>query len=229
LGREERRETHVRREKEVARIRHDMKILDRKYDQSIRWEPLEKPERYGWERIFVLRQDLQNSDRAEIYTEVLTHVNCSQYSMDGKFLATEYVGKWRRRRRKRNQAKVKRIQNVKGLSDKEYEKMPDRFRKYFYHFHYHTKYGWRHEWSLINQWMFELKIIPYFVTHKRIADEGLWAEIKALQSRLWDYGSELYPYNMSHYSDSWFEEENAKRERSMSRTVMAEGAKELED
>jgi hypothetical protein len=59
-------------------------------------EALDKPYQKGWKRLFVLKKDVQKSDKAPFYQEILNKINQVQYHYDESF---------KRRKRKKHYAR----------------------------------------------------------------------------------------------------------------------------
>lgn len=64
------------------------KERDKLWDQKdqIQWLELEEPYQKGYERFFILRDDIARSSRADFFESLLRKINTIQYSDNRKFL-----------------------------------------------------------------------------------------------------------------------------------------------
>jgi len=229
MGRLERQATHKSREARVNTLRQNEKVLRKEYSKSIHWIILDKPEQVGYERFFVVRDDVLRSSQAAIFTELLKYVNHTTYSRDKSFTHIKPVkgSKFRRHYRNRPKTKTNTIQVLKSLSQRDYNKVPEHLKKYFFKSYSHSKrFGITHRWIIDKQWRFALKIQPYMVTHYRISDEVIWRQIEAIDDELYDRNGPLYAY-LGYDNRGWYDDEKVKHARALSIRVIREGKEEL--
>jgi len=56
--------------------------------------PLDEPYQKGWKRLFVLKAEVQRSDKAEFYQEILNAINMVQYHYDASFKKPKRARRW---------------------------------------------------------------------------------------------------------------------------------------
>jgi|GEM_PF-701739 len=125
------------------------------------WIPLEHPYQRGWERFFVLRDDVKRDSRAAFYQKILDKINTRQMSRRKDFKKrTQYRG------RKRYAAREQELSDV-CVKDFMSKKFTDRERALFIPVVRHIrslniKYF---DYRFAEPWRFVLKVMPNMVTH----------------------------------------------------------------
>ena len=198
MNREHRKENKIKFEKALRKKGRDKD----KVWQAIRdlgWEELDKPIRWGYEKIFVLRKDITKRDDVKQIQILLDMVNAGIISRDKKFLYKNW--------------KTKKMEPMKHeldyISHKEYNKLT---RKQQLHFKEVYKKDWRDIYSLVGfeltlpDYYFVEKIQPYYVTRVLKTDPELQSEYDRIvqeidHSGLWGKLDSLFGVNNN---DSWF-------------------------
>ncbi|MDO4435794.1 MAG: hypothetical protein Q4B71_05180 [Cardiobacteriaceae bacterium] len=146
--------------------------------------PLPEPYQKGWQRFFVLREDIKQSALASFYEEILKTINTVQYSETRQFV--------KKARRKGKKIYLPREQHLKRFSlvDWYHPKCPlsERQRAHFGLVEYFdaTTQCWRKEYEFLEPWRYVWKIAPRWITHYRPVHELLEREKALLEYKLFD-------------------------------------------
>ena len=139
---------------------------------------LEKPERRGYKRFFVLRDDIARGKEAEFFKGLLKLVQNTYLSRDKKFLRKDYKTK----------KKVPIEQSIRSVGHKEFNKLNlSAKQKSFF------KQVWKTDYRGMNgafyyefekDWMFVMKIEPHYITYKIEIDPKIESEIARLRNHI---------------------------------------------
>lgn len=153
---------------------------------------LEKPYKYGYYKVFDLRDDIKNRDDSWVFYTCLELVGETCWWRDKKF------------RKKTKKGKYEYVSPGFGyISDRVYEKLHPAVKKYFaeisvYHKNYHPFY--KRYTCVAPSFYFVTKVRPHYVTHYREHDSVLERQIAEKDSALsndkfygWRYGSGSAP------------------------------------
>jgi hypothetical protein len=193
-----------RRKKRLVKWDHDKHLLEIhrlqkkiwKKQQDLGYEELKPPIQRGWERIFVLREDLARTDKAEFFQGILERINTRQCSHRKDFK--------KKRKRRGRKVDVEREQFLRRLSEWEFNKAKFTENELAYftevdEFDPWTKKTFK-RYSFTEPWRFVLKIRPDMITHRRIIDPGLERMESELQQYLERNG---YNYRLSKLLHGW--------------------------
>lgn len=171
--------------------------------RNLGYEPLEHPYQKGWKRMFQLREEWKLDSRAELYNDILQHINHTVYSPEPSF-----SGK-RKRRRSRIRYEYWERQQLRALSQAAFERasFSAEAAALFERLERPCSYGngTYVEYVFTQPWRFELKVLPHIITHVRRRDlelerriDELWRLIDRDEGRkikvLWGGISYSYKY-----------------------------------
>ncbi len=163
-------------EKKLLQLDKERKNL-RKAKDELPYIELQEPYQKGWERFFVLRDDVARSNTANFYTNILQKINTVKYCTRKDFK--------KRKRVKGKKIDVLKIQYTKAFDQSEFDKL-----------NFTEKEAALFSWELIKQWnnkyvkmlvfnepwRFVLKIAPHIITHAKMVDVKLESEIKEIEN-----------------------------------------------
>ena len=136
--------------------------------------PLKEPYQKGFERYFVLREDIKKENEIEFFTQILKKINTSQYAETRKFV--------KKRKRNGKRIYVPRIQELKQLQPYEYSGphsiLNDEERRYFACIQVYDPKTKRFKgiYEFLQPWRFRLIIKPNMITHYKPLDIDLKRE-----------------------------------------------------
>ena len=136
--------------------------------------PLKKPYQKGFERFFVLRNDLKNEKEIEFFSQILNKINTVQYADSRKFV--------KKRKRNGKRIYVPGIQNLRPLQPYEFSGpnsiLNDGERKYFACIEVYDSITNRFKgmYEFLQPWRFRLIIKPNMITHYKPLDIDLKKE-----------------------------------------------------
>ena len=135
---------------------------------------LKEPCQKGFERYFVLREDIKKENEIEFFTQILKKINTSQYAETRKFV--------KKRKRNGKRIYVQRIQELKQLQPYEYSGpysiLNDEERLYFVCIQVYDPKTKRFKgiYEFLQPWRFRLIIKPNMITHYKPLDIDLKRE-----------------------------------------------------
>ncbi|MDA6071352.1 hypothetical protein NJT12_17165 [Flavobacterium sp. AC] len=141
---------------------------------------LEIPYRKGWQRNFVLREDIARSNDSSFYEALLEKINTWQYASEKSFK--------RKKKRKRKNVYAEKLQTVKEFSESEWKSskltLTEKEKMHFYKREqwcpnckcYHIHYVFNEPWRYV------LRITANMITHTKMVDAVLESEIKILKN-----------------------------------------------
>lgn len=182
------------RKKEAIRLKkryHDLRMAEK----ALPLVPLSVLIRNGWERIFVVREDVKKGPHGKFLEKLLTKINTTAYCRTKDFMEYDY---------KTN--KMKPIeQELKMLIPEEYEKLSPQEKREFNKEYRRIKYWFDTktvEVYVINKpWRFVWKIRPSYLTHEKIVDGDIESELHKISQKLWSHGRMELKYCDHGYSD----------------------------
>ncbi|MBO9703415.1 MAG: hypothetical protein J7604_24615 [Sporocytophaga sp.] len=133
--------------------------------RNLGYEPLIPPVQKGWERTFVLRDDVRRSPRALFYIDLLKKINTVQYSDSKKFLV--------KRRKRGKKIYVNREQRLREFYEYEWKnsKFSESERFYFTESVLIDRKGEPYKVYTFNEpWRYVLRIVPNMITMLQIKD-----------------------------------------------------------
>ena len=145
-----------------------------KEQKAISLVPLKEPYQKGFERYFVLREDIKKENEIEFFTQFLKKINTSQYAETRKFV--------KKRKRNGKRIYVQRIQELKQLQPYEYSGpysiLNDEERRYFACIQVYDPKTKRFKgiYEFLQPWRFRLIIKPNMITHYKPLDIDLKRE-----------------------------------------------------
>jgi len=150
--------------------------------RSLNWVELPKPERWGYKRFFVMREDVAKSKEADFYRGILKMIQNTILSRDKKFEYKDYKTK----------TKKPILQEVAGIDHKEWNKLlaagklttkqQNCFEKRWKMHKYGRGGSWVFEFK--KPWMFVTKTQPHYITHRIVINPQLESELQELSNRI---------------------------------------------
>lgn len=171
--REKKRKIKIAKEKNVREKYKRRKELIQE-QKNIPLIPLQEPYQKGFERYFVLRDDIKRENEIEFFTQILKKINTSQFSETRKFV--------KKRKRNGKRIYVPRIQNLKQLQPYEFSGshsvLTDEERQYFACIQVYDPVTKRFKgiYEFLQSWRFRLIIKPNMITHYKPLDIDLKRE-----------------------------------------------------
>lgn len=166
-------------EKQLIRLRKREKELWSKL-KNLPLVPLESPYQKGWERSFVLREDVARSSEAEFYRTLLEKINTWQFSSEKSFK--------RKKKRKRRNVYVEKLQTVKEFSEWDWRspklELTEKEKTHFYKRERWCSNFKRYKIHYVfnEPWRYVLRVSPYMITHTKMVDSDLESEIQLLDN-----------------------------------------------
>lgn len=187
----------ARRKKRLVKKDRDKQLIQLDKQHSLLWKekqylpmiPLEHPYQKGWKRVFVLRKDVQQSEKAVFYQAILDKINTVEYNHDISFK--------KRKRRKQRYHYEERPQTLRPIYDNEWRcnklKLTEAEQACFFR---------NEEWSasrskviitylFTDLWRFVLAVKPHIIYEVKMVDELLEQELKAIDN--WVVRYNLWP------------------------------------
>lgn len=180
----------------VSLYRKKIKLAQAK--RAYNWIKLDKPERYGYRRFFVIREDIAKGfpNMVPILNDILKICDIPVISRDKNFLTRDYKTK----------KMIPIIHKLKELSLSEYSKLPsDKHRELF-----KAEYKYYNNrqvlvYTIIDSWMFSLKTKHNYITHRFLIDPKIDSELKEIENKiernnLWPQIANAFSWDWSHHS-----------------------------
>ncbi|MDR7210642.1 hypothetical protein [Flavobacterium piscis] len=168
-------------EKELIQLSKLEKELWKKH-RALPLLPLVTPYQKGWERYFVLREDVAKSNDAVFYNVLLEKINTIQYASDKSFK--------NKKRKKGMDVYNDRRQAVKDFLEYEWLcpklELTDKEQTHFYKVGRWSPNGksYRTYYVFEEPWRFVLRVRPNMITHTKMVDADLESEIANLRNYL---------------------------------------------
>jgi len=178
----------VRRKKRLVKTDRDKQLIQLYKRRRELWDQwgllplvqLEHPYQSGWKRFFVVRDDVKRSEQFEFYQTLLGKINTTEYHHDKSF-----------KRKKRRKSRY--VYTVKEQKLKEFDQfnwyrnkmeLTDKEKACFTRVErYNVKTRQLHvSYVFTERWRYVLKVVPNIITHKRLLDTILEAEIAAIDN-----------------------------------------------
>ncbi|MFH6994085.1 hypothetical protein [Flavobacterium sp. FlaQc-48] len=166
-------------EKQLIQLRK-LEVELWKKRQELPLVPLAVPYQKGWQRNFVLREDIARSSEYSFYKVLLEKINTVQFSSEKSFK--------KKKKRKRKHVYVEKLQTVQEFSESEWRSpklaLTEKEKTHFYK---------RERWCpnckrykihyVFNEpWRYVFRIKPYMITHTKMVDAVLESEIQVLDN-----------------------------------------------
>ena len=169
------------RKKEVIRLQKRFNAL-LKARRSLPLVPLQTPIRNGWERSFVVREDIKKSSKGKFLESLLPLINTTIFCRTKEFKEMNY-----------KTGKIEpMVHELRMLEPKEYEKLTPQAQSQFTKEYRQVKYWLTSktiEVYVIKQpWRFVYKIRPSYLTHEQMVDGDIESELDKLSDKLWHQG-----------------------------------------
>lgn len=186
----------------IALWKRKMRLSDGR--RALNWVELSKPEKWGYKRFFVLREDVAKSREADFLNGLLKLVQSTVISRDKKFERKDYKTK----------KKMPIHQEINYIDHKTWNKLiadgklSEKQQSFFEKRWKMNRFGrggfWAFEFS--KPWMFVTAIAPHYITHRMIIDPQLESEIKELSNRietqnLWPKISKAFGFSNNGWKD----------------------------
>tara|TARA_R110002020_G_scaffold123630_1_gene280357 strand:+ start:2387 stop:3076 length:690 start_codon:yes stop_codon:yes gene_type:complete len=135
-----------------------------KAQRELGWIELDKPIYLGYAKGFVLRDDISRRKDAQVFEDILKHINTFVTCKNKDFMAKPW-----------NSKKKEPIPHtLSTLSKKVYNKLPTNQQKHFYHYYSHKKKEWVYKFT--NDYYFVPKIEKNYAYKVREHDADLDAQ-----------------------------------------------------
>lgn len=129
--------------------------------------PLDEPYQKGWKRLFVLKPEVQRSDKAAFYQGILDEINEVQYHYDQSFKRPKRKGIWHKYIFK-ELPKLHAISNWHvNRSNLNEEQLACFIRVEYWNQIY---YRWEHYYKFANPDLFELAVVPHMIDSVKTGD-----------------------------------------------------------
>lgn len=142
--------------------------------------PLATPYQKGWQRYFILREDIAKSKEALFYKTLLEKINTSQYSSEKSFKS--------KKKRKRKHVYIEKLQVVKEFSESEW-RSPKLSLTAKEKMHFYKRERWcpnckrfKIHYIFDEPWRYVLRIRPNMITHTKMVDAVLESEIDRVRN-----------------------------------------------
>ena len=179
MPRIEKKHTKDSKDREVLSLYKELKLCYEHIRQTRKTEPINPPERHGYEKTLVVREDLAKSEDNSLYQKCLSIVNNTVVDLkDNKFEYYNY---------KTKKYEVKHV-TPNSLTPKKWEaiqesltaRQKDLFvERYILHTSYVGIY-YIHVWEFTRPWAFVEVIKPHYEYYRVIEDEKLLARVDEL-------------------------------------------------
>ena len=157
--------------------------------QHYEWVQLPKPVRAGYERFFVLRDDIVRSPDVSVYRPLLQWVNTTVTSRNKDFMYKD----WKTKKKKPIEQSIKSISHTDWIKKVEPTLTVKQKSMFLPVWHHNTtrRNGktvmapggyWTYEFQ--KSWVFVYKIQPYFHTHAVIINPQIESELKEIYNRI---------------------------------------------
>lgn len=147
--------------------------------RNLGYEPLVPPVQKGWQRSFVLRDDIKRDPRAAFFESLLAKVNTVQHSDSRKFLVKHKV--------KGKTAWLNRTQKLKTIGYCEWTKLKltEKEKIYFSYSYVRLDNGeWRYTYVFNDPWRFVLNVKPYMLYWLQIKDAVLEQKLAQIRNSI---------------------------------------------
>ena len=141
---------------------------------------LKSPYQKGWQRNFVLRDDIKRSNESSFYQILLEKINTVQYSSEKSFK--------KKKKRKRKHVYVEKLQTVKEFSESEW-RSPKLALTEKEKMHFYKRERWcpnckryKIHYVFNEPWRYVFSVRPNMITHTKMVDELLESEIRILDN-----------------------------------------------
>lgn len=177
----------ARRKRQLVKIDFDKHLIQLDKKRTELWDkkralplvPLKEPYQRGWERYFVLREDVARSKDALFYKTILEKINTTQYSSEKTF---------KKKKKRRKGVYVDRNQFLKEFSESEWNSpklvLDDKEKIHFYKRERWCSNFKRYKIHYVfnESWRYVLRVRPNMITHTKMVDEVLEQEIDQLEN-----------------------------------------------
>jgi len=180
----------ARQKKRLVKKDRDKQLIQLAKRQDLLWKqkkerpmiPLEHPYQRGWKRLYVLRDDVVKSPRAEFYQGILKKINNVRYHHDKSFKV--------RKRRKCRYYYVEKPQTLREITEREWQanslKLSDVEKQCFY-----PKLEWDKNkyrmvatYVFIESWRFVLVVKPHIIYEVKMHDEVIEQELGEISNAI---------------------------------------------
>lgn len=190
----------ARRKKRLQKEDLDKQLLKLDRERSKLWNdperitiiPLDEPYQRGWKRLFVLKPDVQKSDKAAFYQEILDRINQVQYHHEFKVTSRKkYRGRYKDRL-----PELYTISRYDWYMNK--AKLSDGQRACFHQKHYWDEqyYRWTYKYEFSFPELFRIVILPNIVTTIKLRDISMEKRISYIDDYLDNSGMTYRLYKL---------------------------------
>jgi hypothetical protein len=167
----------ARRKRRLVKEDRDKHLLRLDREQHQIWNnpayktttALEEPYQKGWKRLFVLKSEVQQSDKAAFYQGILDEINEVQYHYDQSFKRPKRKGIW-------HKYIFKELPKLHGISSYHWHanrsKLNEEQRACFGRVDYWNQhyYRWEHHFEFTESHLFELAVVPHIIDTIKVGD-----------------------------------------------------------
>lgn len=151
--------------------------------------PLEQPYQKGWKRLFVLTPEVQKSDSAEFYQQILDAINKVQYHYDASFKKPKRKGRWHKYWFD-ELPKLDTINSYYWVANK--HKLSEAQRACFKRIDFWDTYyySWNYRYEFAMPQLFKVAVVPHLIETIKIGDALLeqriaWIDNHIENNNLW--------------------------------------------
>lgn len=185
----------ARRKRRAVKTGRDKQLLalDRERER-IRKDPsykiivlLDEPYQKGWKRLFVLKPEVQRSDKAAFYQGILDAINEVQYHYDQSFKRPKRKGIW-------HKYIFKELPKLHSISPYHWHenrsKLSEEQRACFIKVEYWSQhyYRWEHYYEFTEPDLFELAIVPNIIDSVKAGDALLEQRLAWIDDQFYKNG-----------------------------------------
>jgi hypothetical protein len=155
------------RDKQLLALDRERNHIDKDPDYKITI-PLDEPYQKGWKRLFVLKPEVQQSDKTEFYQGILDKINNVQYHHDVLFK--------RPKRRRWQRFYYDDLPQLSSLSSRDWQQnkhqMNEQQRACFTRVEFWDQYyyRWDHYYKFAAPELFEIAVLPNIITTIKVGD-----------------------------------------------------------
>jgi hypothetical protein len=149
--------------------------------RALNWVELPKPERRGYKRYFVLREDVAKSKEANFYRTILSFIQKTVLCRDKNYEYKDHTSK----------AKKPIMQYVKDIDLREWNKLvlenkltPKMQMQFERKWKTTTPNRGHWVYEFKKPWVYAFKIAPHYITHRILINPQLESELRELENRI---------------------------------------------
>jgi hypothetical protein len=145
--------------------------------------PLDEPYQKGWKRLFVLKPEVQRSDKAEFYQQILDKINTVQYHYDRSFKKPKRKSRWH----KYHFEELPKLQTIDRYDwHMNNHKLSEEQRACFERVEFWNDrlYAMDHRYRFAAQYLFHIAVLPHIISTVTIGDALLEQELAWIDNHI---------------------------------------------